>query len=70
MSLSMNTVALTLESEKALAQELDAICASGAFRHSPQQQRLLRPAFDRLRSRPEFSAILHGVGLPELHFTH
>jgi hypothetical protein len=28
------------------------------------------PAFDRLRSRPEFSAILHGVGLPELHFTH
>ena len=38
----MNTAAVTLESEKALARELDAICASGAFRHSPQQQRLLR----------------------------
>jgi tetratricopeptide (TPR) repeat protein len=38
----MSAPAFTLESEKALAEELDAICASGAFRHSPRQQRLLR----------------------------
>lgn len=30
----------------------------------------VEPAFDRLRSRVEFSAILHRLGLPELHFTH
>jgi hypothetical protein len=30
----------------------------------------IEPAFDRLRPRAEFSAILRGVGLPELYFTH
>jgi tetratricopeptide (TPR) repeat protein len=38
----MNASALTLESDEVLAAELDAICASAAFRHSPQQQRLVR----------------------------
>lgn len=38
----MNAAASTLESGTALADELDAICASTAFRHSPQQQRFLR----------------------------
>ena len=38
----MNAATITVGPEKALAAELDAICASGAFRHSPQQQRLLR----------------------------
>jgi hypothetical protein len=28
------------------------------------------PAFDRLRPRAEFSAILRTLGLPELQFTH
>lgn len=41
-SLRMNAPAGTIDSQRALADELDAICASGAFRHSPQQQRLLR----------------------------
>jgi tetratricopeptide (TPR) repeat protein len=38
----MNAPATAPVSESALAAELDAICASGAFRHSPQHQRLLR----------------------------
>jgi len=44
----MNAATITLGSDKAMADELDAICASGAFRHSPQQQRLLRHLVARL----------------------
>jgi tetratricopeptide (TPR) repeat protein len=44
----MNAPALAPVSENALAEELDAICASGAFRHSPQHQRLLRHLLAKL----------------------
>jgi hypothetical protein len=43
----MNATTSTFASEAALADELDAICASGAFRHSPQQQRFLRHLVER-----------------------
>ena len=44
----MNAPASTFESDSALTRELDSICASAAFRHSPQQQRLLRHLITKL----------------------
>jgi len=44
----MNAYDTTLVPATALADEIDAICASTAFRHSPQQQRFLRHLVDRL----------------------
>lgn len=44
----MNATTSSSPSETALEGELDAICASVAFRHSPQQQRFLRYLVARL----------------------